>query len=250
MLFKTVIETLFVTVLFYTVLRPLRSKKFLRIAWSIIAVVLLAKALEAMGFLAVSWIIERAGVLLPILFVVLFQTEIRRSLEGISVKGWFKGSVLSNTEDAGILVSTIMGSLREFKRSRLGALLIFEGTDRLENILGELGGVELDSKVTVGLLKSIFQIQSPLHDGAVVIRSGRVRKAQVIIPLPPGGAEYKGYGTRHRAAQSATGGTGALSIVVSEENQSVSISEGGQLKQNLSFERVEEELIKFIKNTI
>ena len=73
MLFKTVIETLFVTVLFYTVLRPLRSKKFLRIAWSIIAVVLLAKALEAMGFLAVSWIIERAGVLLPILFVVLFQ---------------------------------------------------------------------------------------------------------------------------------------------------------------------------------
>ncbi len=104
MLFKTVIETLFVTVLFYTVLRPLRSKKFLRIAWSIIAVVLLAKALEAMGFLAVSWIIERAGVLLPILFVVLFQTEIRRSLEGISVKGWFKGSVLSNTEDAGILV--------------------------------------------------------------------------------------------------------------------------------------------------
>jgi len=250
MVFKTVIETLFVTVLFYTVLRPLRSKKFLRIAWSIIAVVLLAKALEAMGFLAVSWIIERAGVLLPILFVVLFQTEIRRSLEGISVKGWFKGSVLSNTEDAGILVSTIMGSLREFKRSRLGALLIFEGSDRLENILGELGGVELDSKATVGLLKSIFQIQSPLHDGAVVIRSGRVRKAQVIIPLPPGGSEYKGYGTRHRAAQSSTGGTGALSIVVSEENQSVSISEGGQLKQNLSFERVEEELIKFIKNTI
>lgn len=250
MLFKTVIETLFVTVLFYTVLRPLRSKKFLRIAWSIIAVVLLAKLLEAWGFLAVSWIIERAGVLLPILFVVLFQTEIRRSLEGISVKGWFKGSVLSNSEDAGILVSTMMGSLREFKRSRLGALLIFEGSDRLENILGELGGVELDSKVTVGLLKSIFQTQSPLHDGAVVIRAGRVRRAQVIIPLPPGGAEYKGYGTRHRAAQSSTGGTGALAIVVSEENQSISISEGGQLKQNLSFERVEEELIKFIKNTI
>ncbi len=250
MSFKTVIETLFVTVLFYTVLRPLRSRKFLRIAWSIIAVVLLAELLEALGFLAVSWIIERAGVLLPILFVVLFQTEIRRSLEGISVKGWFKGSVLNSNEDAGILVSTVMGSLREFKRSRLGALLIFEGSDRLENILGELGGVELDSKVTIGLLKSIFQTQSPLHDGAVIIRSGRVRRAQVIIPLPPGGEEYKGYGTRHRAAQSSTGGTGALAIVVSEENQSVSISEGGQLKQNLSFERVEEELIRFIKNTI
>ena len=72
----------------------------------------------------------------------------------------------------------------------------------------------------------------------------------MIIPLPPGGAEYKGYGTRHRAAQSATGGTGALSIVVSEENQSVSLSEGGQLKQNLSFEMIEEELTEFIERTI
>lgn len=171
-----------------------------------------------------NWILEKFFNNLFLIVVILFQGEIRRALAHIGSNPFFTGA--SHIQETHIIEEIAKGAVQMAQKG-LGALIVIEKEINLEYFI-ELG-TEVDSAVSAELLNSVFQAQGPLHDGAVIIRGGRLWAAGCFLPLSKNPALDKNLGTRHRAAIGLTEETDALVIVVSEETNSVGIVEGGQM---------------------
>ncbi len=171
-----------------------------------------------------NWILEKFFNNLFLIVVILFQGEIRRALAHIGSNPFFTGA--SHVQETHIVEEIAKGAMQLAQR-RIGALIVVEREINLEYFI-ELG-TELDSTVSAEILSSVFLPLSPLHDGAVIIRAGRAWAAGCFLPLSKNPALDKNLGTRHRAAIGLTEETDALVIVVSEENNSVGLVEGGQM---------------------
>jgi diadenylate cyclase len=171
-----------------------------------------------------NWILEKFFNNLFLIVVMLFQGEIRRALAHIGSNPFFTGA--SHVQETHIVEEIAKGAI-QLAQKRMGALIVIEKEINLEYFI-EIG-TEIDSSISAELFNSIFQPLSPLHDGAVIIRGGRVWAAGCFLPLSKNPALDKNLGTRHRAAIGLTEETDALVIVVSEENRSVGIVEGGQM---------------------
>lgn len=186
----------------------------------------------AIAYLASIWfelytfffILEKFFTNLFLIVVVLFQGEIRRALAHIGSNPFFTGA--SHVQETHIVEEIAKGAV-QLAQKGLGALIVIEKEINLEYFV-ELG-TEIDSAVSAELLNSIFHPAGPLHDGAILIRTGRLWAAGCFLPLSKNPALDKNLGTRHRAAIGLTEETDALVIVVSEENNSVGIVEGGHL---------------------
>ena len=171
-----------------------------------------------------NWILEKFFNNLFLIVVILFQGEIRRALAHIGSNPFLTGA--SHVQETHIVEEIAKGAV-QLAQKGIGALIVIEKEINLEYFI-ELG-TEMDSAISGELLISIFLPQGPLHDGAVIIRGGRVWAAGCFLPLSKNPALDKNLGTRHRAAIGLTEETDALVIVVSEENNSVGIVEGGQM---------------------
>jgi diadenylate cyclase len=171
-----------------------------------------------------NWILEKFFNNLFLIVVILFQGEIRRALAHIGSNPFFTGA--SHVQETHIVEEMAKGAIQLAQR-RLGALIVIEREINLEYFI-EIG-TELDSAVSAELLTSLFHQTAPLHDGAVVVRAGRLWAAGCFLPLSKNPALDKNLGTRHRAAIGLTEETDALVIVVSEEQNAVGIVESGQL---------------------
>jgi diadenylate cyclase len=171
-----------------------------------------------------NWILEKFFNNLFLIVVILFQGEIRRALAHIGSNPFLTGA--SHVQETHIVEEIAKGAV-QLAQKGIGALIVIEKEINLEYFI-ELG-TEMDSAISGELLNSIFLPQGPLHDGAVIIRGGRIWAAGCFLPLSKNPALDKNLGTRHRAAIGLTEETDALVIVVSEENNSVGIVEGGQM---------------------
>lgn len=171
-----------------------------------------------------NWILEKFFNNLFLIVVILFQGEIRRALAHIGSNPFFTGA--SHVQETHIIEEIAKGAV-QLAQKGMGALIVIEKEINLEYFV-ELG-TEIDAAVSSEVLNSIFHPAAPLHDGAVVIRAGRIFAAGCFLPLSKNPALDKNLGTRHRAAIGLTEETDALVIVVSEENNSVGIVESGQM---------------------
>jgi diadenylate cyclase len=171
-----------------------------------------------------NWILEKFFNNLFLIVVILFQAEIRRALAQIGSNPFFTGS--SSVQETHTVEEIAKGAML-LAQKKMGALIVIERDINLEYFI-ELG-TEMDSTVTSEILHAIFLATSPLHDGAVIIRRGRIFAAGCFLPLSKNPALDKNLGTRHRAAIGLTEETDALVIVVSEENNVVGVVESGQL---------------------
>lgn len=171
-----------------------------------------------------NWILEKFFNNLFLIVVILFQGEIRRALAHIGSNPFFTGA--SHVQETHIIEEIAKGAI-QLAQKGVGALIVIEKEINLEYFI-EIG-TEVDSIVNADVLNSIFHPSGPLHDGAVIIRGGRLWAAGCFLPLSKNPALDKNLGTRHRAAIGLTEETDALVIVVSEENNAVGIVEGGQL---------------------
>ena len=169
--------------------------------------------------------------------VVLFQGEIRRALAHIGSNPFFTGA--SSVEET-YLIEEISKGATGLAQKRLGALIVIEREINLEYFIEV--GTEMDAEISSEILFSIFQPNSPLHDGAVIVRNGRLYAAGCFLPLSKNPALDKNLGTRHRAAIGLTEETDALVIVVSEENSWVGVVESGQLNHDLDHAAVRKRL--------
>lgn len=217
-------DILIMTVLVYQLYVWFRKTRALQVVLGLGSLALLYIITKNLGLFMTSWILQELGTVIFVLIIVVFQGEIRQALYRFSLlRNFFDRNEPPVTIDFPALAATVF-SLAE---RRTGALIVFERQEKLDDLL--LHGVSLDSHVSSQLLFALFEKNSPLHDGAAVIKNGRIAEASTHLPLSASADLPQHFGTRHRAAVGLTERSDALVIVVSEERGAVSVATGGEL---------------------
>jgi diadenylate cyclase len=175
-----------------------------------------------------NWILDNFLSSILLIIVILFQHDIRRALTQVG-RGPFWG--VRDRPLYGPVLEQVTQAVTKLARRRVGALVVFERTVGLSEYLE--AGNKIDAEVSMELIESIFHPAGPLHDGALMIRNGRIAAAGCILPLTTNPSVSKALGTRHRAAIGVTEETDAVVIVVSEEGGTISLVRGGRITQGL-----------------
>ncbi len=212
--------------LVYQVLRFLRGTRGMYIFLGVSILLIVALVAQILELATLSWFAGTLKTVGLVALVIIFQPEIRRALITIGRNPLFRELV---HEDVSPVLEELSRAVFFLSRRRIGALVVLERRIQLEELIER--GVRLDARLTQDLLFAIFQPQSPLHDGAVIIRGDRVMAARVILPLLPTEDLPPSFGTRHQAARSLALETDAVCLVVSEESGAVRTFVGRSWKQ-------------------
>ena len=170
--------------------------------------------------------------------IILFQPELRRILEQMGSQRFMR--FLSRTADGNVIEKTIdqtVQACEDMSRTRTGALIVFEREMLMDDLVRS--GTVLDAAVSSELLKNIFFVKAPMHDGAVIVRNGRVLGAGCMLPLSKNVNLSRDLGMRHRAGIGMSENSDAVVVIVSEETGSISVAIGGMLKRHLKPETLE-----------
>ncbi len=232
-----VLDILIVAFLFYRLFAMIKGTRAAQMFVGLIFIVIASIVAQWFRLNALNWIIGSLKTVWVILFVILFQPELRALLTHIGQNRLLRA--LIRVGDGGVL-KEILGAVEDMSRERRGALIVVERDMGLRNYIET--GTKLDATVTKELLETIFTPHSPLHDGAVVIRGDQVAAAGCILPLSQTAGLSPILGTRHRAALGLAEETDACVIVVSEETGAISIAHKGELKWNLDEGQLRSEL--------
>ena len=232
---KTALQLAVLYLFFYWLLRSLErisaAVKLKGLAVSVVLVVVATSLARFADLHAISWLLENSLSFAAIILAVVFQPELRRLFTRIG--GFLPVRYLGDTD---LILDQIIDAVEYMSSHRIGALMVIERSDRLDNYVSSS---PLDCQITAKLLCTLFWKDSPLHDGAVLIRDGRVAAAGVILPLTEN-FEYKDLsGTRHRAGIGISEDTDAFAILVSEETGAISCADRGKLTTDLSRQDLE-----------
>ena len=203
-----------------------------------------------MQFDVILWIIRNTISVGIIAFVILFQPELRRALEELGKRNIFPKFISLTDSDendrfSDKTIEELVKASFELARNKTGALIVIEKD--LSLIEYEKSGIPIDAVVSSQLLINIFEHNTPLHDGAVIMRGDRIVSATCYLPLSPNLSLSKELGTRHRAAVGVSEVTDSLTIIVSEETGKVSIAQDGRIIRNVDGGRLKSELVKLQK---
>jgi diadenylate cyclase len=224
-----IIDLLVVAVVVYQCLMVVRGTRAGHILVGILVMVSLYAVAAWAGLEALRSVLETIVPFLGLAIIVLFASEIRRTLARIGRKRWFG---LARGYRAPEAVSEIQMAVELLAQQRIGALIVLERDIGLRTFIES--GVRLDALVSRDLLLSIFQPGPPLHDGAVIVQKDRVAAAACFLPLTTHPALARKLGTRHRAAIGITEETDCLALVVSEESGRISVASFGELASGLT----------------
>lgn len=231
---RDAVDILAVSAIFYvafTILRESRSFTALRGLFIIIFCSLVVWMLaQVFAMTATVRVLENSLPLVVIFFVLLFQGELKKALTDFGQTSLFRPFLKTVRFD---LDEVVKAAVRLAER-RTGALIAIERRNSLVPYIEV--GTPLEAQVSTELLRTLFAIQTPLHDGAVVIRNGRVAAAGCLFPLSENPRLPKDMGTRHRAAIGLTEQTDAIVVIVSEESGAISIAEAGSIERNVDAE--------------
>ena len=179
-------------------------------------------------FRALNWILKLVVNSGPVVLVVLFQDELRRALERIGRAGSAARIRAGNKKELGSSVTQeIITALTRLSRRRVGALIVIERRTGLQDIIDT--GTRIDSEISAPLIENIFEPNTPLHDGAVIVRGSRIAAAGCFLPLSDDMNLARELGTRHRAALGVSTVSDSVTIVVSEETGAISLARDGKL---------------------
>jgi len=231
-----VIDILAVAFVIYQLLEIVRGTRAAHILVGILAVVLTYEIALRTGLEALRSLLASLAPYTAIAIIVLFQSEIRRTLARLGRKRLF-GGYRSPESTAEILLA--LGSLA---RERTGALIVLERDIGLRTFIES--GVRLDSHISRDLLLSIFLPGAALHDGSVIVQKDRIAAAACFLPLSVNPAFSTKTGTRHRAGIGITEETDCLSIIVSEETGLISVAAFGDIESGVTIERVDERILQ------
>ncbi len=231
-----VLDVLATTLVVFYILKILRDSRAWQLLKGVFLIVAFAVICSLAGLTTVGFIFNNTISVLAIAFVIIFQPELRRALETFGRNSFnVLSSAISQEEgyrSPGLvhnLIESIVRACEKMAETRTGALIILERQTRLSDLMEQENVVSLDAAVSATMLLQIFYKGSPLHDGAVLIRNGRVLAARIHVPLSDNYHLRKDYGTRHRAAVGASEMGDAIAIVVSEERGCISLAVEGRL---------------------
>lgn len=231
-------DILVVTFLIYEAISLVRQTRTAQLAKGIIAVLLAYAVANLLGMRTLAWLINSIMSFGIIALVVVFQPELRRALEQVGRTSLFGMQLFKGKADPGDLrakwqsaIVAVCDSAEQLADSRTGALVVLERRTNLSEIIKT--GTVLNADITPEMLGTIFYEGTPLHDGAVVVRDGRIEAAGCFLPLSNNLEIGKDMGTRHRAALGMSENSDAVVVVVSEETGIISLAKNGVLIRRL-----------------
>jgi diadenylate cyclase len=248
----SILDILLVMLIFFALLYTLRDTQamvLLRGAiFLVVALILLTSLFDLPAF---SWLVQNTLPALLLAIPVIFAPEIRRALERLGRAGTIvTGPGAAPQPEIVKVIHAVVEASRRLSARQHGALIVMQRSDNLDQYAET--GVQLRSQVTPELLLQIFYPDTPLHDGAVIIAYGKIIAAACVMPLSSSGILNRNperhMGLRHRAALGASEVSDAVSVVVSEQSGSISISHAGRMIRRIDPERLENILIAFYQN--
>lgn len=240
-----ILDILIVAFLIYKIIPVFRSTNSMRIARVIVVILVIAWLTDAAKLHTLNFILSQFLSIGLLALVVLFQPEIRKMLDHLSNVKLRKllGTRKPEQEMESVIKQT-MWACEAMSKAKIGALIVFARDSHLDEYIRT--GTMIDGRVSAQLLRNIFFTNAALHDGAVIIRDGRIAAAGCLLPLSQTTRMDDDYGTRHRAAVGISEVSDAVVVVVSEEKGSVSVAIDGMLKPKLPLNIVERLLRKHL----
>ena len=236
-----VLDILIVAFLLYELLMLTKETRASAVLKGLVTLVVASWVSDLLGLTALNWVLLNVVNNGTVVLVILFQPELRKALEQLGRGAIHKTAVSADLEESGHIVNEITSCLLTLSRRRVGALIVIEQRIGLKDVIET--GTSLNSQISAALLENIFEPNTPLHDGAVVIRGPRIMAAACILSLSEGKGISRELGTRHRAALGVTETTDAISLIVSEETGTISVARNGRLTRHLDRAALEELLL-------
>ena len=226
-----IVDILIVAFILYKLLMLTRETRASAVLKGLVMLIVAAWVSDLLGLTALNWVLLNVVNNGAVVLVILFQPELRKALEQIGKGALRTASPGADLEENEAVVREITNCLLTLSRRRVGALIVIEQQIGLKDITET--GTSLNSQISAALLENIFEPNTPLHDGAVVIRGTRILAAACILSLSEGKGISRELGTRHRAAIGITETTDAIALIVSEETGIISMAREGRLTRHL-----------------
>lgn len=233
-LLANTIDILLVWYVIYKLIMIVKGTKAVQLLKGIFVIILVKVASDKFHLQTLGWMMEQVLLWGFLAIIIIFQPELRRALEQLGRGRFFSRTANQEEENQEKLVESIAKAVDYMAKRRIGALISVERETRLNDYIET--GIQLDSKISSELLINIFIPNTPLHDGAVIIQKNCVAAAACYLPLSESPFISKELGTRHRAALGISEVTDSITIIVSEETGSVSLTKNGELHRDLKAE--------------
>ena len=232
------LDIIVVAYLIYRIIPFIRTPSTMRIAKAIVAVIVVAALTEVMHLYTLSFILDQFLAVGLLSLVVLFQPELRRMLDhlgSVRLTGLLGSSKPVQEMDA--VISQTVAACEVMSREKVGALIVFAREARLDDYFKT--GTQIDGQVSEQLIRNIFFPKAALHDGAMIVRDGKVAAAGCVLPLSESHRLSADLGTRHRAGVGISEVSDAVVVIVSEETGTISVAVDGMLKRHLASQTLE-----------
>ncbi|MCD6124192.1 diadenylate cyclase CdaA [bacterium] len=232
-----IVDIAIVALLVYIALRLIRGSRARPMLIGLIVILFGALIAYWLDLKTIGWLVRRLAMIWALVFIILFQTEIKDILTRLGSARIFNPFRIRTSEET---IKAIKESLRQLREMRAGALIAIQRKTPLSGVV--VGGKSIGAKVTPELIVSIFSPMTPLHDGGIIIRGDRIESAACQFPLTEDEHYRDIFGMRHRAAIGLTENSDAVVVVLSEETGNVSLAIRGKIYTNLSLDELERKL--------
>ena len=242
----SILDILVVSYIFYKVYMLIKETRAEQLLKGIILIITLIPISYVLKLDMLYFILNKTLTIGVLTVIIIFQPEIRRALEHLGRSAFDDKHYPNNKQDLYTTINEIAIAAENLAESKTGALIVIEQSTGLNELMG--AGTLIDANVTANLLENIFVVNTPLHDGATIIRNNRILASGCVLPLTDNTKINKKLGTRHRAAIGLSEVSDALIIIVSEETGVISLAISGRITRGYDKEKLKNILVKIIEN--
>ncbi len=240
---RDAVDILIVAFVIYKLMNLIRGTRATTLIKGLAVIFAASLIAQAFALRTVSWLLQQSVTVILVALPIVFYPELRRALEQIG-RGQFFASFRQTTSQSPLeMIDGIVSTAARLSSRRVGALIVIERTMGLQEYVET--GVLLDAAFSEELLANVFEPNSPLHDGALILRRGRIAAAGCFLPLTDSALDSQ-LGTRHRAAVGLSEQSDALTIIVSEETGTLSLAVEAHLRRHLTEGRLREQLQHYL----
>lgn len=242
----SVLDIIVVSYIFYKSYMLIKETRAVQLLKGILLILLLIPVSSFLQLNMLYWILNKTITIGVLSIIIIFQPEIRRALEHLGRSAFNDRHILEDEAIMEKVVNEVVEAVENLSKSKTGALIIIENRTGLGDVIAT--GTRLEALVSAALLENIFVVNTPLHDGATIIRNDKIVASGCFLPLTNNDDISKALGTRHRAGIGISENSDALTIIVSEETGNISLAVNGKLTRNYTKERLKDILIRILRS--